>query len=258
MSNIPNNPKMCQNRAMKRSLALLAVLAFATTAHAIQNPYSGFQQYAAGNLIKPFALDLGGLLGASVVDTGRTYGFPGFWVGGDASLQTRPDRNDLILRDANVHAFALPMAQVGVGLPFGIDVIVHGIGAYGVTTFGGGVRKSLYRTSVIDTFLPNVSVSAFGDKVNGGPFNATHAAVNATAMWNLPLIKPFVEAGYDATKVTIGSAQTPGLTGLSATANATRLAGGIDLTPLPFFDLRLAVLSLHGITGGQLGLGVTF
>ena len=244
---------------MKRTLALFALLAGATSAHAVQpNPFSGFAQNAAGNLLKPFALDLGGLLGASTVDTGRTYGFPGFWVGGDAAAQSRPDRNDLILRNANVHAFALPMIQVGVGLPFTTDVVVHGVGAYGVTVFGGGVRKSLYRTGLVDTFLPNVSVSAFGDKVNAGPFSASHGAVNATATWNLPIIKPFVEAGYDMTKVTVGAAVTPGLAGLSATANGTRLAGGIDLTPLPFFDLRLALLELHGIMGGQLGLGFTF
>ena len=244
---------------MKRVLCLLALLACATAARAVQpNPFSGFAQNAAGSLLKPFALDLGGLLGAATVDGGRTYGVPGFWIGGDAALQTRPDRNDLILRDSNVHSFALPMVQAGVGLPFQTDVIVHGVGAYGATILGGGVRKSLYRTGLVDTFLPNVSISAFGDKVNAGPFNASHGAVNASATWNLPIIKPFVEAGYDITKVAVGAAQAPGLVGVSATANGTRLAGGVDLTPFPFFDLRLALLDLHGIAGGQLGLGVTF
>jgi hypothetical protein len=243
---------------MKRILVLFALLA-ATSAHAVQpNPFSGFQQNASLSLLKPFALDLGGLLGAATVDTGRTYGMPGFWIGGDAALQTRPDRNDLILRDSNVHSFALPMVQAGAGLPFGTDLIVHGVGAYGITILGGGVRKSLYRTDTLTTFLPNVSVSAFGDKVNAGPFNASHGAFNAAATWNLPIIKPFVEAGYDLTKVTVGSARAPGLAGVSATASGSRLAGGIDLTPLPFFDLRLALLDLHGILGGQLGLGLTF
>jgi hypothetical protein len=244
---------------MRNSLLVLALLAVAPCAHAVQpNPFSGFAQNAASSYLKPFALDLGGLLGASTVDTGRTYGFPGFWVGGDAVLQTRPDRNDQILRAANVHAFALPMIQAGVGLPFGVDVIVHGVGAYGVSIYGGGVRKSLFRTELLDTFLPNVSVSAFGDKVNGGAFTASHGAANATAMWNLPLIKPFVEAGYDLTRVSVSAAQVPGLAGVSATSNGTRLEGGVDLTPFPFMDLRLAVMELHGITGGQLGLGVTF
>ena len=245
---------------MKQTLALLAFLTcLAPAAHAVQpNPFAGFSQNATSGALKPFALDLGGLLGAATVDTGRTYGFPGFWVGGDAVLQSRPNSDDLILRNANVHAFALPMIQAGAGLPFGIDVIVHGVGAYGVTVFGGGVRKSLYRTGMITTFLPNVSVSVFGDKVNAGAFSAAHGAANATAMWNLPILKPFVEAGYDLTKVTVGAAQAPGLAGASATASGTRLAAGLDVTPLPFFDLRLAAVELHGILGGQLGLGFTF
>jgi hypothetical protein len=244
---------------MKQTLFLAAMLCCAASAHAVQpNPFSGFYQNAAGSALKPFALDLGGLLGASTVDTGRTYGVPGFWVGGDAVLQDHPDRNDVILRNSGVHSFALPMIQAGVGLPFGIDVIAHGVGAYGVTILGGGVRKSLYRTELLTTFLPNVSVSAFGDKVNAGPFSATHGAANATATWDFPILKPFVEAGYDATKVMVGAAQAVGLAGVSATANGTRFSAGIDLTPFPFFDLRLAMLELHGITGGQLGLGLKF
>src|SRR5208282_1299696 len=133
---------------MRKTLLALVFAATATSARAVQpNPFSGFEQNAASNLLKPFALDLGGVLGGSVVDTGRTYGFPGFWVGGDAILQTRPNSEDLILRDAGVHSFALPMVQAGVGLPFSTDVIVHGVGAYGVTIMGGGVRESLYRTA---------------------------------------------------------------------------------------------------------------
>jgi hypothetical protein len=243
-----------------RKILLCAVFAVAApAARAVQpNPFSGFQQNAQANYLKPFALDLGGLLGASTVDSGRTYGFPGFYVGGDAVLQTRPNSNDLILRDANVHSFALPMVQAGVGLPFGTDVIVHGVGAYGVTILGGGVRKSLYRTGVVDAFLPNVSVSAFGDKVNAGPFEASHGAANATAEWNIPVIKPFIEGGYDLTKVTVGAGNKFVPSGLSATSNGTRLAAGVDFTPFPFFDLRVAALELHGIMGGQLGLGVKF
>jgi hypothetical protein len=244
---------------MRKLLLALAFAAAAPAAHAVQpNPFSGFYQNAATNLLKPFALDLGGLLGASTVDTGRTYGFPGFWVGGDAVLQTRPNSNDQILRAANVHSIALPMVQAGVGLPFDTDVVAHGVGAYGVTILGAGVRKSLFRTGLVDSFLPNVSVGVFGDKVNAGPFNASHGAANATATWNLPLIKPFVGAGYDLTKVTVGSAKIPSVIGASATATGSRLTAGVDLTPFPFVDVRAALIEFHGIPGGQLGLGVTF
>jgi hypothetical protein len=244
---------------MRKIILALALAAVAPAVHAAQtNPFSGFAQYASENVLKPFALDLGGLLGAATVDSGRTYGCPGFWVGGDGALQARPDSNDQILRYANVRSFALPLVQAGVGLPYQTDVVLHGMGAYGVAVFGGGVRKSLYRTSLVSTFLPNLSVSAFGDKVNAGAFNASHGALNAIATWDLPIVKPFVEAGYDFTKVVVGAAQARGLAGVSATANGGRLAGGVDLTPLPLLDLRLALLDLHGIIGGQLGLGVKF
>ena len=246
---------------MKISLQRLVLAAAVLCAPALAFAGTTLGDFASNvgpTLIKPFALDLGGLLGAATVDSGRTYGCPGFWVGGDGALQARPDSNDQILRYANVRSFALPLVQAGVGLPYQTDVVLHGMGAYGVAVFGGGVRKSLYRTSLVSTFLPNLSVSAFGDKVNAGAFNASHGALNAIATWDLPIVKPFVEAGYDFTKVVVGAAQARGLAGVSATANGGRLAGGVDLTPLPLLDLRLALLDLHGIIGGQLGLGVKF
>ena len=45
-------------------------------------------------------------------------------------------------------------------------------------------------------------VSAFGDKVNAGPFSATHGALNAAATWNLPIIKPFIGVEADIPLVT--------------------------------------------------------
>ncbi len=244
---------------MKIIASIVALLALSASARAVQpNPFSGFEQNANINYLRPFARDLGGLLGASTVDGGRTYGFPGFWVGGDAVLQTRPDSQDLIMRDAGVHSIAMPMIQAGVGLPFHTDLIVHGVGAYGASVLGGGLRTSLYRTGMLDSFLPNVSVSAFGDKINAGAFNGVHGAADADATWNLPIIKPFVEAGYDLTKITVGAAQVPGLAGVSATADGARLAAGVDLTPFPLVDLRAAYVDLHGLPGFQLGLGVTF
>ena len=52
----------------------------------------------------------------TAVDTGRTYGFPGFWVGGDAVLQTRPDRRrGTASAGAAYHLFALRQCERGSG-----------------------------------------------------------------------------------------------------------------------------------------------
>lgn len=242
---------------MKTTLGLLAVLVLAAPSVRAE-PFSDFEARARTELIKPFALDLGGVLGSASAHTGRTLGFPGFWAGAVGAVQFRPDKDNRIMRDAGVKAFGLPLLEVGVGLPFKIDVILHGISAMGASIYGGGLRYGVYRTDLVDSFLPNVSVSAFGDKVNHRHFSATHGALNAAATWNLPIVKPFFVAGYDLTEVKVGAATTPGVSGAKATARGSRFSAGVDLHPFPFISVRGAYSLRHGIPGFDLGLGAQF
>lgn len=242
---------------MKKLLAVFAaLLAIATDAYA--DPLSAFKARARTELLAPFALDLGGLLGSASAHTGRTVGFPGFWAGVVGAVQTRPDKNNLILRDAGVKAFGLPLVEIGVGLPFKVDVIVHGVSAYGASIFGAGLRYGLYRTGLITSFLPNVSVSAFGDKVNHKYFGATHGGFNAAATWNLPIVKPFLLAGYDVTRLRVGAADAPGVAGEAATAQGSRFSAGAEVSPLPFLRVRGAYALRHGLPGFDFGLGAAF
>lgn len=243
---------------MKKTLLAAAVLLCAVAARATTNPFGSFQSQAVPESLKPFALDLGGLLGSASAHTGRTLGFPGFWVGGVVAEQARPDKDDTILRSAGVHQFLLPMVEAGVGLPLiKTDVIVHGVSYDGVKVYGGGLRTSLYRTDLIDTFLPNLSAGVFGDKVDADAFNAAHLGLDAAATWNLPIIKPFLVAGYDVTKLKVGAAN-PTVDGQSATARGSRFSAGADLTPFPFLSLRGAYTIRHGVSGIDAGLGVKF
>ena len=122
---------------MKTLIAVWA-LALAPSAHA--DPFADFQTRVQTEYVKPFALDLGGVLGGASAHTGRALGVPGFWAGAVAAVQFRPDKDDRVLRDAGVKAFGLPMLEVGVGLPFKIDVIVHGVSGGGASIYGGGLR----------------------------------------------------------------------------------------------------------------------
>ena len=239
-----------------RNFLAAVVLLLAPAASA--GPLDDFQSRVQSDLIKPFALDLGGVLGGASAHTGRTLGMPGFWAGVVGAVQTRPDKDNRILRDAGVKAFGIPMLEIGVGLPFKIDAIVHGVKAYDASIFGAGVRWGVYRTDLVDTFLPNISVSAFGDKVNHKHFNATHGALNAVATWNVPIVKPFFLAGFDVTKVTVGSAVAPGVSGLSATARGSRFSAGADVHPFPFTSIRAAYTLRHGIPGFDFGVGARF
>ncbi|MBI3288094.1 MAG: hypothetical protein HYZ74_01090 [Elusimicrobia bacterium] len=236
--------------------AVVALFLLSASAHAA--PLDDFQSRVRADLIKPFALDFGGVLGSASAHTGRTLGLPGFWAGVVGSVQTRPDKDDRILTNAGVKTFGLPMLEIGVGLPFKIDVIVHGVNAYGASIYGGGLRYGLYRTDLVDSFMPNLSVSAFGDKANHKHFNAVHLGLNAVATWNLPIVKPFFLAGYDSTKVTVGTALAPGVSGMSETARGSRFSAGVDAHPFPFLSVRGAYTLRHGIPGFDFGLGANF
>lgn len=242
---------------MRQSLVLLAVL-LACARAASASLFSDFEARARAERIKPFALDLGGLLGSASAHTGRSLGVPGFWAGAIGAAQFSPDKNDLILRDSGVKAFGLPMLEIGVGLPFKVDVIARGMKIDDASIFGAGLRYGLYRTDLIDTFLPNVSLAAFGDRINHKSFSATHGGFDAAATWNLPIVKPFVVAGFDATTLKVGAAAVPGVAGMSATALGSRFSAGAELTPFPFAALRAAYALRHGMSGFDAGLGVKF
>ena len=241
-----------------KTFSRLLCLLLSLPALAQASPLSEFESRARNELIKPFALDLGGVLGASSFPPGRALGFPGFEVGVVGATQFRPDRDDLILRNAGVKAFGLPLIHAAVGLPFRIDLVAHGVSAQGASIFGGGVRCGLFKSGLLTKFLPSVGVSAFGDKVNHGAFNAVHYAFNASAVWNLPFVEPFFGAGLDTTKVTVGAAAVPGVAGLSATATGSRITAGADVKPFPMVRLRAAYMLLHGIPGALFHIGIKF
>ncbi|HVE13911.1 MAG TPA: hypothetical protein VNI01_10990, partial [Elusimicrobiota bacterium] len=201
--------------------------------------------------------DLGGLLGSAAFHSGRALGVPGFDVGVLGTVQSRPDKDDGILRGAGVKHPALPLVQAEVGLPFNLGVIVHGVSGYGARIYGGGVSWGLHKSDKLSP-LPDVTVSAFGDKVNQTYFNASHYSLNACASVGLPIFKPYVGAGWDYTEVHVGAAATPGVAGMSATARGSRFAAGVDISPVPLAHLFGAYTVLHGIPGVDAGFGLRF
>ena len=243
----------------KRILALLLLVGLAASASA--TPWGDVVNHATPGAIKPFALDLGGLLGGSAFHSGRSIGFPGFDVGVVAMTQFHPDRDNAILKATADHAFGLPLVQAEVGLPFNFDVIAHGVGYGGASIVGGGLRYGLWRTSMLDP-LPDISISAFGDKLNQKYFNATHYSVNASVSWALPILHPYAGVGYDITKVTL-SPTLPSVAGVSvagdsATARGTRLTVGLDVSPLPLVHAFAAYSLRHGEPGVDIGVGARF
>lgn len=238
------------------SLCLLPLLA----AGAKADPFEDFkaQLVAKGEgLLKPFAMDLGGLIGANDFNSGRSLGFPGFEAGIAAAVQAKPSAENRALRDAGVDAFGVAMVHGGVALPaIGADVMLRATGYSGFSVIGGGVRKSLIKSGTVTKFIPDVSVALYYDVIDYDYFKGSHMSLDASASFDIPVIKPYVGVGLDRTKLEIQN--VPGLSGTDASISKPRYTVGVRLSPLPLLYVYGAYNILHGETGYALGAGAKF
>ncbi|PKM97677.1 MAG: hypothetical protein CVU79_07000 [Elusimicrobia bacterium HGW-Elusimicrobia-3] len=239
------------------SLCLLPVLAAGVRADSFEDFKTQIALQGEA-LLKPFAMDLGGVIGANDFNSGRTLGFPGFEVGLAASVQAKPSDENRVLRDADVKAFGVPMVHAGVALPaIGADVMARAVSLSGFSVVGGGLRKSIIKSGTLTKFIPDVSVSAWYDVINYDYFKGSHLSFDATASFDIPVIKPYVGVGVDRTTLEIKNVNAA-LNGVDATISKPRYTVGVRLSPLPLLYVYGAYNILHGQAGYSLGAGAKF
>ncbi|HNW44798.1 MAG TPA: hypothetical protein PKI19_09855 [Elusimicrobiales bacterium] len=240
-------------------LAALAAGVFAQPAKA--DPFSDFKtqlQLQGKTLLKPFVEDFGGLIGGADFNSGRALGFPGFDVGLAMTVQSKPNADNKILKDADVKAFGVPLLRAAVGLPvIGADIELRGLTLSGLSIIGGGVRYPVFKSGTLTMFIPDVAVSAFYDAISYDYFTGSHMSVDAVASFNIPVVKPFVGVGLDRTTLEVKGVSTL-LNGIDATISKPRYTIGVKFSPLPLLYVYGAYSSLHGVGGYNAGLGARF
>ncbi|MDO8803190.1 MAG: hypothetical protein Q7R35_02055 [Elusimicrobiota bacterium] len=241
------------------TLCMLPLLATAVKA----DPFSPFTKFKAQiqalgeSKLKPFAADLGGILGANDFNSGRAIGFPGFEAGFAVTAQAKPSPENTILRNAKVKAFGLPMLHAGAALPvIGADVMVRGFSYSGFSIIGGGLRYPVMKSGTLTMFIPDVSVSAYYDVIKYSYFKGTHMSLDAAASFNIPVVKPYVGVGLDRTTVDVSN--VPGFNKLSGTISKPRYTLGVRLSPLPLLYVYGAYNILHDQKGYSFGAGAKF
>ncbi|MDE2290572.1 MAG: hypothetical protein KGL53_00710, partial [Elusimicrobia bacterium] len=168
------------NLKTTRFLAVLAFLFLACAPGArAQDEFGGFQQYITRDNLKPFARDLGAVLGAATFHSGRSLGFSGFDVGVRGGLMLLPDKQDTVLRSRG-GAFGLPWVQAEIGLPLSLDGFIRGVSFQGLTIAGGGLRYGLNKASD-QPLHPQFLVSWSGHSVAHQDFSASHFGLNLVA-----------------------------------------------------------------------------
>ena len=245
---------------MKRSLKMISIAVLSLmvfTSGAWADPFEDFKTRVNTTLLKPFAKDLGGLIGGADFSSGRTLSFPGFDIGLATVIQFKPDSDNLVLKNAGVDAFGLPTIQVSGAIPtIGVDAVIRGLSVSGLSIVGGGLKYGVYKSGIAK-FIPDVMVSAFYDTIKYDYFKGNHYSFNVSASCDIPVIKPFVGFGYDKTKLEIKNVSAA-LNGIEAKTGESRVTVGAKITPFPFTYLYGAYSMLHGNSGAQLGLGIKF
>ncbi|KAF0125216.1 MAG: hypothetical protein FD189_1811 [Elusimicrobia bacterium] len=244
---------------MKKLILALCFLPF-SAGMAAAGDFDNFNNNASQTLLKPFAKDLGGLLGAMDFNSGRSLGFPGFDVNATAVVQSKPSSDNAILNLANVGAFGVAMLQASAGLPLtDLDVAVRGVSYGGLSIMGAGVRYGIFKSGLATKFIPDISVGAFYDVIDFDYFKGSHLSFSAAASFDLPIIKPYAVVGIDRTTVEAqNNTVTPAVNGVDATVTKPRYTLGVRLSPLPLVYVYGAYNILHGEGGYTAGLGVRF
>ncbi|HVA65349.1 MAG TPA: hypothetical protein VNK24_00300 [Elusimicrobiota bacterium] len=242
---------------MTKRLALLAAAALFFPALAGATEFGGFYNSASQADLKPFARDLGGLLGSDTFHTGRVLGFSGFDMGGHIAMQFLPDKDDAVMRANGAHPVVLPWAQAEVGLPLKIDGFVRGTNLDGMTAVGGGLRYGLLRVSDVP-WKPQLLAIIVGNAATAQWFTADHVGASLVGSMGNQTYTPYLGIGLDRTRVTVTEATANVASGTSALALESRFTAGIQYRPWTFLYADAAYVFMHGQSGAEAGLGMRF
>lgn len=247
----------------KRVLAVL-VLAFffgavGASPAAAQDQFGGFQEFIDRGSIKPFARDLGAVLGAATFHSGRSLGFSGFDVGVRSGLMFSPDRNNRALRGRGVSVFGIPYVQAEIGLPFSLDGFIRGVSFQGVTISGGGLRYALSKASD-KPLTPQFLLSWSGHSVTHKDFSASHFGFNLVTSVQYKVLNPYLGLGVDRTRVVVRAVPKvdPTMQGLEEAVLVPRATLGFSARPKPYLYLHGALTYTNRNAGVDTGLGIRF
>lgn len=246
--------------------SVLALFLFTVTLTAVgvssalaQDQFGGFQEHMDRGAMKPFARDLGALLGAATFHSGRSLGFSGFDVGVRSGLVFAPDRDNRALRGRGISVFGIPYFQAEIGLPFSLDGFIRGVSFQGVTIAGGGLRYALVKASD-KPLKPQFLLSWSGHSVAHKDFSASHVGLNLVTSVQFKMLNPYLGIGFDRTRVVVRSVPQldPTMQGLEESVLVPRAALGVSMRPKPYLYLHGAATYTSRSAGADTGIGIRF
>lgn len=185
--------------------------------------YDNFRNLTPGAL-KPFARDLGSLLGSGSNQTARPLGFAGFDIGVRGAAQFTPSSGNTVLKKNNL--FGLGLIQAEIGMPYRIDGFVRGGAFEGVAVAGGGLRYGLWNLSD-EKYKINAMLVGMANMAAHRYFNAVHFNTGVVVSINVPVVAPYLGVAYDFTRLEAQAVNDLSLVGKKVSVSALRYTTGV-------------------------------
>ena len=234
------------------------LLPFSAAAGFGADPYQDFPVYVTADSLKPFAKDLGGLLGSALYTTARSIGFSGFDLGFRGAVQFEPSPDNEILKKSKVKAFWFPWVQAEIGMPFRLDGFIRGFNYQGLTVSGGGLRWGITKVNDMPYKVQVMLVGA-GHAAVHRSFSITHFNGSVVCSYRFPKIVSYAGMGFDRTNLVVKEAPAgSGLAGGTVSVLEPRFTLGVNIKPAQFVYLALAGNLVHGQPAFESSIGIRF
>ncbi|HCC48131.1 MAG TPA: hypothetical protein DEQ38_08490 [Elusimicrobia bacterium] len=185
--------------------------------------YGNFYGVSA-EALGPFARDLGSLLGSGSNQTARPLGFAGFDLGVRGMAQFRPSHGNTVLKKNRL--FGLGVVQAEIGMPYRIDGFVRGGSFEGISVAGGGLRYGLWNVSD-EKYKVNATLVGMANMATHKYFYAVHFNTSFVCSVNVPVLSPFIGAGYDFTRLEAQTVGDASLAGRQVRVSEPRFTAGL-------------------------------
>ncbi|MDO8806363.1 MAG: hypothetical protein Q7R35_18270 [Elusimicrobiota bacterium] len=174
--------------------------------------------------LKPFARDLGSLLGSGSNQTARPLGFAGFDIGVRGVAQFNPSRGNTVLKKNNLFGFGVVQAEIG--MPYRIDGFVRGGAFEGISVAGGGLRYGLWNVSD-EKYKVNAMWVGMANMATHRYFYAIHFNTGVVISINIPVVAPYLGIAYDFTKLEAQNVADGTLVGKQVRVSEPRFTAGL-------------------------------
>ncbi|MBI4352282.1 MAG: hypothetical protein HY550_12685 [Elusimicrobia bacterium] len=208
---------------MVKKLITASFVALLCLSAASAADYGNFGDITPASL-KPFARDLGGLLGSGTNQTARPLGFAGFDIGVRGAAQFRPSYGNTVLRKNEL--FGLGLVQAEIGMPYRIDGFVRGGAFEGIAVAGGGLRYGLWNLSD-EKYKVNAMLVGMANMATHRYFYALHFNTALVVSVNAPVAAPYLGVAYDFTRLKAQAVSDASLVGKRVSVSAARFTAGL-------------------------------